>query len=57
MLYYDVFDVGEEEDYLESEKERCRHELRALAHRIETNDLTLTEISLDFPLEREDLPN
>jgi hypothetical protein len=55
MLYYDVFDVIEEEEYLELEKERCRQELRTLDHRIVTNDSTLKEISLDFPLEREEL--
>lgn len=55
MLYYDVFDVREEEEYLESEKERCRQELHRLVHRIKTKDPSLTEISLDFPLERDGL--
>ena len=53
MLYYDVFDVREEEEYLESETERSRRELKGLACRLESNDPDLTEISLDLEMERE----
>ena len=51
MLYYDCFDVSEEEEFLECEKQRCQTLIQSLIRRIQHKDPTLTEIVLDVTLE------
>jgi hypothetical protein len=55
MLYYDIFNVDEEEEFLESEKERCRRNFEDSLDWLVKNDPTLKELVLDFGLTSHDL--
>jgi hypothetical protein len=54
-MYYDIFNVDEEEEFLESENERCRRNLEDSLDRLVKNDPTLKELVLDFGLTSHDL--
>jgi Ran GTPase-activating protein (RanGAP) involved in mRNA processing and transport len=54
-MYYDIFNVDEEEEFLKSENERCQRNLEDLLDRLVKNDPTLKELVLDFGLTSHDL--
>ena len=54
-MYYDIFNVDEEEAFLEIERGRCQRNLEESMDRLVKNDPTLKELVLDFGLTSHDL--